>query len=250
MLELDQHPSGRHYLQIPGPSPVPDRVLRAMSLPTIDHRGPEFGALGRRILHGLGDHAGRYEHVGRALAERGFAAQALDLPGHGTSSGRRGHIDSWDEYRAAVSAWMDRAHGERPDRRWTILGQSMGALVALDWALDHPDRGTRQEGAERRLDDPGDLDRRRRPGRESLGEGQDRDEREPADRDPHFVEPAEHPDARGLGVDPLATLEANDSYPLLDALGALIRTGKTGTNLNDLVVGLVYHKARRTRISP
>ena len=50
MLELDFHPSGRHFLQIPGPSPVPDRILRAMSLPTIDHRGPEFGALGRELL--------------------------------------------------------------------------------------------------------------------------------------------------------------------------------------------------------
>ena len=50
---LNQHPSGRHFLQIPGPSPVPDRILRAMSLPTIDHRGPEFGALGLRLLAGL-----------------------------------------------------------------------------------------------------------------------------------------------------------------------------------------------------
>ena len=50
MLALDYHPTGRHFLQIPGPSPVPDRVLRAMSLPTIDHRGPEFGALGRKVL--------------------------------------------------------------------------------------------------------------------------------------------------------------------------------------------------------
>lgn len=50
MLKLDFHPSGRHFLQIPGPSPVPDRILRAMSYPTIDHRGPEFGALGRKVL--------------------------------------------------------------------------------------------------------------------------------------------------------------------------------------------------------
>jgi len=50
MLDLDFHPTGRHFLQIPGPSPVPDRILRAMSLPTIDHRGPEFGALGRKVL--------------------------------------------------------------------------------------------------------------------------------------------------------------------------------------------------------
>jgi alanine-glyoxylate transaminase / serine-glyoxylate transaminase / serine-pyruvate transaminase len=50
MLTTDFHPTGRHFLQIPGPSPVPDRVLRAMSLPTIDHRGPEFAALGLKLL--------------------------------------------------------------------------------------------------------------------------------------------------------------------------------------------------------
>lgn len=50
MLSLDFHPTGRHFLQIPGPSPVPDRILRAMSLPTIDHRGPEFAALGLKVL--------------------------------------------------------------------------------------------------------------------------------------------------------------------------------------------------------
>jgi alanine-glyoxylate transaminase / serine-glyoxylate transaminase / serine-pyruvate transaminase len=50
MLDLDFHPAGRHFLQIPGPTPVPDRILRAMSLPTIDHRGPEFGLLGRQVL--------------------------------------------------------------------------------------------------------------------------------------------------------------------------------------------------------
>ncbi len=53
MLTLNQHPTGRHFLQIPGPSPVPDRILRAMSLPTIDHRGPEFGVLGLNVLAGM-----------------------------------------------------------------------------------------------------------------------------------------------------------------------------------------------------
>jgi alanine-glyoxylate transaminase / serine-glyoxylate transaminase / serine-pyruvate transaminase len=53
MLRLNQHPSGRHFLQIPGPSPVPDRILRAMSLPTIDHRGPEFGGVGLQVLAGI-----------------------------------------------------------------------------------------------------------------------------------------------------------------------------------------------------
>ena len=53
MPNLNFHPAGRHFLQIPGPSPVPDRLLRAMSYPTIDHRGPEFGALGREVLAGI-----------------------------------------------------------------------------------------------------------------------------------------------------------------------------------------------------
>ena len=45
--------SGRHFLQIPGPTNVPDRVLRAMDQPTIDHRGPEFAQLGREVLDGI-----------------------------------------------------------------------------------------------------------------------------------------------------------------------------------------------------
>ena len=53
MISLDHHPSGRHFLQIPGPSPVPDRILRAVSLPTIDHRGPEFGVLGMKVVSGM-----------------------------------------------------------------------------------------------------------------------------------------------------------------------------------------------------
>ena len=47
--------SGRHFLQIPGPTNVPDRVLRALSKPTIDHRGPEFAALANEVFSGLKD---------------------------------------------------------------------------------------------------------------------------------------------------------------------------------------------------
>lgn len=45
--------AGRHFLQIPGPSPVPDRILKAMAMPVIDHRGPEFQKLGHRVLSGI-----------------------------------------------------------------------------------------------------------------------------------------------------------------------------------------------------
>jgi alanine-glyoxylate transaminase/serine-glyoxylate transaminase/serine-pyruvate transaminase len=53
MLELDNHPSGRHFLHVPGPSPIPARILRAISFPAIDHRGPEFGRLGLKVLSGI-----------------------------------------------------------------------------------------------------------------------------------------------------------------------------------------------------
>jgi alanine-glyoxylate transaminase/serine-glyoxylate transaminase/serine-pyruvate transaminase len=53
MALLNSHPSGRHFLQIPGPSNVPDRVLRAIDHPTIDHRGPEFAMLGKAVIAGM-----------------------------------------------------------------------------------------------------------------------------------------------------------------------------------------------------
>jgi alanine-glyoxylate transaminase/serine-glyoxylate transaminase/serine-pyruvate transaminase len=53
MMPLNSHPSGRHFLQIPGPSTVPDRILRAIDHPTIDHRGPEFAALGKHVIAGM-----------------------------------------------------------------------------------------------------------------------------------------------------------------------------------------------------
>lgn len=54
MSDPNHHRAGRHFLQIPGPSNVPDPVLRAMARPTIDHRSPEFSTLTKRCLDGLG----------------------------------------------------------------------------------------------------------------------------------------------------------------------------------------------------
>jgi alanine-glyoxylate transaminase / serine-glyoxylate transaminase / serine-pyruvate transaminase len=53
MSKNSSRTAGRHFLQIPGPSPLPDRILRAMDTPIIDHRGPEFGKLARRCLDGI-----------------------------------------------------------------------------------------------------------------------------------------------------------------------------------------------------
>ena len=53
MFKYSNAKAGRHFLQIPGPTNVPDRILRAIDHPTIDHRGPEFGVLGKKCLAGM-----------------------------------------------------------------------------------------------------------------------------------------------------------------------------------------------------
>ena len=92
------------------------------------------------ILHGLGDHAARYGHVARALLERGYAVEAIDLPGHGKSYGARGHVGTWEEYRGAVDLWMGDMGARPGGDHVALLGHSMGSFVAFDWALRNPDR--------------------------------------------------------------------------------------------------------------
>jgi alanine-glyoxylate transaminase/serine-glyoxylate transaminase/serine-pyruvate transaminase len=53
MSKNSSRTAGRHFLQIPGPTPLPDRILRAMDTPIIDHRGPEFAGLAKRVLEGI-----------------------------------------------------------------------------------------------------------------------------------------------------------------------------------------------------
>jgi len=89
------------------------------------------GARDVLVLHGFAEHAGRYEHVGAALAAAGFTATLVELRGHGHSGGKRGFVNRWSEYiddvRAAVATL-------RPG--WVLLAHSMGGLVALDAMRD------------------------------------------------------------------------------------------------------------------
>ena len=98
------------------------------------------GSAGRvAIVHGLGEHARRYGRAVGALVGQDFAVEAIDLPGHGESYGPRGHVESWGDYRDALDAWWCRPRdsGSPPV---AILGHSLGSLVALDYALRHPDQ--------------------------------------------------------------------------------------------------------------
>lgn len=85
------------------------------------------------IVHGLGEHSGRYEHVGVHFAATGLAVSALDLRGFGESGGKRAFVRSFAEYLADLELPMERMFANPAP---TILyGHSLGALVALAYAL-------------------------------------------------------------------------------------------------------------------
>jgi len=94
------------------------------------------------IVHGLGEHSGRYAALAEVLVGRRFTVAALDLPGHGETSGPRGHAKSWEFLRdQCVPATFTACRGmpgQPPDLRILLLGHSMGGLLALDYALAHP----------------------------------------------------------------------------------------------------------------
>ena len=85
------------------------------------------------LLHGITEHSGRYEHVGRFLAERGFETVAIDLRGFGQSGGRRAYVDSFDDYFDDVEDQM--AELRALGLPLVLLGHSMGGLIALSYAL-------------------------------------------------------------------------------------------------------------------
>ncbi len=90
------------------------------------------------IVHGLGEHSGRYQHVADFLVARGFAVFAVDLRGHGKSGGKRGHINHFQDYVNDARTLMAHARQQVPAVPIFLLGHSMGGLTALLFALKHP----------------------------------------------------------------------------------------------------------------
>ena len=87
------------------------------------------------LVHGLGEHSGRYQHVAEALAARGIATLAPDHVGHGHSPGTRCHIGSFDEFFAPLDALLDVAERDYGQRPRFIIGHSMGGLIAGQYLL-------------------------------------------------------------------------------------------------------------------
>jgi len=91
---------------------------------------PAAGAHGTIVIvHGLGEHAGRYAHVAARLNASGWTVVGYDQRGHGTSPGARGRLAAGDDLLADLAAVIDDARRDSP-RRLALLGHSLGGLVA------------------------------------------------------------------------------------------------------------------------
>ena len=100
------------------------------------HWWPEAGPQAVVVLiHGIGEHSGRFRRLVQALVSRGHAVYALDLRGHGRSPGQRGHLMAWTEYREDVRAFVSTVAAREPGRPLFTYGHSMGGLIVLDYVL-------------------------------------------------------------------------------------------------------------------
>ncbi len=92
------------------------------------------------LVHGLGDHIGRYREIGGMLSGRGLHAAGVDLPGHGLSPGIRGHLRDWETvesiFRESVDLLRDRVG---PDVPLGVIGHSMGGFAVLRFMQCEPD---------------------------------------------------------------------------------------------------------------
>jgi acylglycerol lipase len=86
------------------------------------------------VVHGLGEHAGRYARFAEAMAKYGMSTFALDLRGHGESEGQRGHVDSWSQWTDDVSAFVGHVEG-LAGTEVVPVGHSFGGAALLSTVL-------------------------------------------------------------------------------------------------------------------
>jgi alpha-beta hydrolase superfamily lysophospholipase len=91
------------------------------------------------LVHGVGEHSGRYLNLVRPLVDDGYVVYAYDQRGHGRSPGPRVYVDRWADYREDLGAFLGLVARQAPGLPIVIYGHSMGSLVVLDYLLGHPE---------------------------------------------------------------------------------------------------------------
>lgn len=89
------------------------------------------------LLHGLGEHSGRYEHVVAALVGAGYGVHAVDHRGHGRSEGPRAFVRRYADFMDDLVAFRHLVAADHPDVPLVVLGHSMGGNLAMGHVLDH-----------------------------------------------------------------------------------------------------------------
>jgi alpha-beta hydrolase superfamily lysophospholipase len=87
------------------------------------------------LVHGLGEHSGRYEHVGDQMSAAGLDVHAYDHRGSGGSGGRRGHVDRWSQYHDDLQDRLRSVRAAAGPRQVVLFGHSMGGLIVLGYLL-------------------------------------------------------------------------------------------------------------------
>lgn len=85
------------------------------------------------IIHGIGEHAGRYDRMATILNNAGIAVVSMDLPGHGLSDGKRGHTAPRTKVFNAIDKMIEYAEAKYPGVPITLYGHSMGGNITLDY---------------------------------------------------------------------------------------------------------------------
>ena len=119
--------------------------MKSFELDWTDAKGLKFHARGwepdtkpkaaAAFVHGLGEHMGRFAHVGDAFSKQGYALMGADLRGHGRSGGPRGHTPSLEAFLQDIDLLLEHVHARYPGTPMFLYGHSLGAILVLNYGL-------------------------------------------------------------------------------------------------------------------
>lgn len=89
------------------------------------------------LVHGMAEHSGRYQHLAKFLNQHHYAVYALDLIGHGQSTGPRGHLNRFSDFTSLLDAFVTLVSDAYPELPRILLGHSMGGLISASYLLEN-----------------------------------------------------------------------------------------------------------------
>ncbi|EDY87420.1 lysophospholipase [gamma proteobacterium HTCC5015] len=89
------------------------------------------------VIHGAGEHSGRYRRLAEFFTQQGLSVHAWDARGHGESPGQRGHVDEWRDFREDLHYFLKAVRRQSQGHPLLLLGHSMGGLMTMDYLLHY-----------------------------------------------------------------------------------------------------------------